>query len=336
MSINRFQSATMENLPPELFVIVLDNLKEVRDVLKLRLLSKRFKRVVDTYWSRSVILSLSPRAYSQDKYFKYLALVKSEKSKLPDCSFNALPVDRSAQIGINGLSTLTSTLQSSFFRGVQYLNISVRVSRFKFNIGVLNQLANLWRLDIEWLDAPKESTRLHLPNLVVLLVEQTCEDHYAQALVEFDSPKLEVLRQPDLDNAVQVLHPQSVRCLWINKLNDVNPRLDLLAKFKNLEIFQANYLHVTNIDVWSALSSNLQQLRFLAIFQYRRCQHVVEDYEGRVLDPLMAQKTKLGRQTKVFFTGVQLIDGKPYDEHATKTSDHSFLANYRNLLYSQN
>lgn len=285
----------MEILPPEMFQIILNYFEKLYDILKLRQVSRRLKHLVDTYRLRRVAFKCGSTS-----------------------TYKLKPVKNTIWIEISGAKRLNTGLSRSIFNGLHYLKLVHKMRRWDFHIDALGWLTNLRRLDVDWLDAHYGTKRLNLPNLVVLLVDRACEENYGEAFIEFDSPKLEVLRQPHLDNAVRVLHPQSVRSLWIDKLNEANPRLDLLAEFKNLQIFQANYLHFnSDIDVWPALNTNLKQLRFLGTFRYlNRWGDGNANYEGRVLDVLMAQKAKMDRsQTKVFFNAVQLIDGRPYNKY---------------------
>lgn len=301
----------MENLPPELFLTVLGKLDKLNEILKLRLVSRKLKHLVDAYKLRSVVLVSSC----------YSCFIKS----------NPKPIDREILFQTTNARQLICALSSSVFRGLKYLSVSPEISYLKFDIEKLNHLVSLQRLDIYWLDAPVREKRLNLPSLTVLLVNRAKEVTLGRRFVEINAPKLKVLHQPHLTSAIRILHPQSVRTLWIDKLYEAEPRLDLLAKFKNLEIYQQSCLHYsTDIDVWSALNPNLEQLRFLGTFLHTDSLFNSQaNYESTVLNYLMARKAVIGRsQTKVFFANIPLIDDKSYDSQGFKESNLLGFSDY--------
>lgn len=275
---------------------MLSNLNELKEIIKLRLVSRKFKRLVDTFQLQRVC-------------FAGQSFMGSYRD------FNPKPISNQVLFSVKSSYQLIRALSSCLFKGITYLNIAHKMSWIEFDIEMLNHLTALQRLDIDWIaTALYQKKRLNLPNLTCLLVNKVNVEPYVD-FIELNAPKLEILRQPHLDCPVNLLHPWSVRRLWIDKLNDVKPRLDLLAKFVNLQVFQLSHVHFTvDLNVWFGLYASLEQLRFLGTFQYKNSSlQVVADYQGAVLDFLMAQKVRLGREkTKVFFDAVQLIDGVPY------------------------
>lgn len=278
-----------------MITIILNHLS-VRDKLSGRLISKKFKSIVDSHVKVYRLTALGPNSTQFSKNWFY----------------TNLPNDEHDLIFIR-MDFLHSRLnEQRIFCRLRSLFISFEDSDQELDFARgLNHLKQLNQLNIHSTKL-KESATLSLSQLEILSLESV------SGAIRLDTPKLFAFKSDQKLNNLQFIHPQTIRYLFLNHDNGVE-------QFVNLEVLlSSNYSFFR-----PELLRKLTKLKELQAFREATGDGEYDDLI--VFDRVYREKQRLGLTDLKM-----VVSGLPYEyyQNAFHHEDEGYLIleNYANTV----
>ena len=292
----------MEDLPDEVLLMILSEYLPVSDLVKCRLLSKRFNFLVDNFVKlKRLEFDYYGRFFNTTQTCQLSYVTDKQKAAEPTnvnqlviCNFPVfyLPRHSSFQLLCSNLKSLTLTV-----------NFKLTI----LNMAELNGLVKLEQLFIYKLFILDTYPRpaLDLPNLKLLSIQSVRFLQYREAgriqkLVVRSKIK-QLFYQADFEgSSLELKHPDHVSLLKIANLKEN------LSSFKNLRVLHCKSISEPNANILELLP-NLEEISLQAY-----CPE--EEHTRRTVSQLMSQRAALNRhQLKIYYFGVLL--NKPYEDY---------------------
>lgn len=285
----------MDRLPAEMITIILNNLS-IRDKLSCRLVSKKFKLIIDNHVKVHRLTALGPSSTQFSKNWFYTNLSNEEH----DLVFIQMDFLYGKLNELHIFCRLRS-LFISFEDSVQELDFERS----------LNHLKQLKELNIHSTKL-KESTTLSLSQLEILSLESV------SGTIKFDTPRLFAFKSDKKLTDFQFVHPQVIKYLVLN--HDAG-----VEQFVNLEVLLCSNYSFFRPE----LLRKLTKLKELQAFREATSDGEYDDLI--VFDRVYQEKQRLG-----LVDLKMIVSGLPYEyyQNAFHHEDESYLIleNYGNTI----
>ena len=308
----------MEDLPDEILLIILEEHLHVRELARCRLLSKRFKVLVDNFVRIKKFVFENMEC--TDFIYAYSGMcdttIKPIKRKPPNPNHFIrlfrrlnrfdLPSDSSFQ-------TVCCKLRS--------LVLSVDFPFSESNEAALNKLVELEELYIRTVDIYERETpaQINLPNLELLSI-----NHFTAVQIGLSAklvmPKTKLVVNSKIKQLVydelgffrnfelllDLKHPEHVRFLKI-----VNMETENLSSFQNLRVLHCEKISKSNYCKIVETLPDLEEISFVTCYTHLL---VTKHKIAKMANYLNHQKALFGREKlKIYYFGILL--NKPFEEY---------------------
>ena len=214
---------------------------------------------------------------------------------------------------------------SRILMNLRYLKISLDDKRCAFELAKLNRFQQLIELEIDCSLTGTQSLTLPLLKRFSLL------QYNFFCTLSIEAPRLASFRYHGKCDRLYLRYPETVVELYTDLYGKQ------LEPFRNVEHLEGSSVGVLYTDTLTILA-NLKRLHFSNRFEsiYESSEFGLERY-GQVkhlLDQLLQQRRALGKhQLRIFFVGIELVDGKEIDEYGfeSKNEEHFYLKNQQLL-----
>lgn len=288
-------SPTIEDLPNEMVVMFLKELPLV-DLVNSRLVSKRFRLLVDCHFKFQELVAFDNSSYDDLSHFhRTVEPFKCENFFQP--------------LRSNFLDSSTFEL---LFADLRCLVIDCELA----NLESLNKFENLQRLDLyRPIVIDRQTLKLHnLRHLTILNLQRNTPQVGAQLLI--DSKSLEKIYCENLE-AVRFGQPETVRHLLIE---EYSPEL---LQFRNLRVLKIAGTY-SLCELKSNILYTLPELNEIHL----KCYGLLLDLEPLrlLVDEVVRRAAIRDRHLKVFVFGLQIV--RPFDEYEYEVlTPHEILQN---------
>lgn len=280
----------MERLPLEMYLEIF-SLLNLKDVLTCKLVSKRWYQIVN--------------------YLKVNRLVVSAR-------LNGYPYPYPNEVQP---ALFSAQFDKRILERLKYLKIAFDDKLCKFELTKLSRFQQLIELEIDC--SPTGSHTLSLPSLRRFALVQY--NYFASLSIE--APRLTSLCYHGPAHLLDLKHSESVTSLCAHFYGSA------LEPFQNVEYLEGSSAGILITDTLSILPK-LKRLAFANRFEsiYESFEFGIENYDQikSLLGRLLRQRRALGKhQLKIFFVGLELVDGKAIDEYGFEMNEEQFyLKNY--------
>lgn len=215
-----------------------------------------------------------------------------------------------------------SQFDKRILESLRYLKFSLDDKLCRFELAKLNRFRQLIELEIDCSLTGSQSLALPLLKRFALL-----QYNYFCAL-SIEAPRLASFRYHGKCDLLHLRYPETVRDLCTDLYGNN------LAPFRSVEHLEGSSVGILTTDTLSILP-NLKRLHFSSRFEsiYESSEFGVETYNQvkTLLGRLLQQRRALGKhQLRIFFVGLELVDGKAIDDYGfeTKNEEYVYLTNY--------
>lgn len=182
-------------------------------------------------------------------------------------------------------------------------------SKWVYQISQLNELKNLKHLELPNVETKTRIT-LSLPNLKRF--------HVGSGSITLDTPKLEILSRSDYLSDLEILHPKSIKQLYVRYCESDGVREEL----ENVEIFKTTHFSMNIADFFACLP----KLRSFEILDPEYCYEGEEMYDSNeelsyeetcaLMNGMLKMKRRLKRDDlELYFMGNRLDDNRKFEKY---------------------
>ena len=291
-------------LPDEMLLKML-NFLNIKELVKCRLVSKRFRFWVDQV--QPIELAVSNCSLKAKKNWLFAKHVLDKQ---------VLEIGRLSAV-FQTMTFKLHQLKRLRLDGDFLCDMTDSDTEFNLNLKLLQlpTFSMLIHLELGYLNlGESKSLSLFLPHLKLFAVTNICSIQSAFKL-NLNMPALEALAYGCWSKHIQLAHPHTVRFLKISR-REHNFKL-----YENVEVFKSRYLASVEADILRS-AKNLKELHLKPTNLLDSFSHITE-----TMNQLLTERKALGRNDlKIFFSN-QLLDGEKSFEEYQFDRTHSLFSN---------